>query len=534
MVFEEREPVGTANSSPEIRNSQDDVDNEKTNLKEARPPQFRNTTEECVAVFLLALAPAVTNVSTGALQISLPWVGKDFGITDGSLSWTIDAFTLGCGAFLLFMGGLADRFGRKRSLFLSYLCYAIFSLISGFIPSFEGFCVLRALQGVASAAGPPAGVGILGSTYSPSLRKNKVMATFAGGAPVGYTLGIVAGGVCCQFLSWRSSMFFFAIVYGIAAVGVWFFVPEDVLVDNRSIKEKLATMDYGGIALATIGLVFLVFSLTQANSTSTGWKTPYIIVLLVIGIILLVAFCVYENYVPANPLMPMSIWKYQGFALCMLINSLGWMAFNGITVYYCALYFQKVHDNSPILTTAYLSPFPIAGATVNLIAAFILHKVSGRILLMIGMLGYLACALLWAFMPYDVSYWAMAFPSMICGVLGADLGYNVGNMHTLNTVPPNLQSSAGGVFNTNLQISITIGLAASSAIVSSKVPNQDTVSSKELLDGYHAGLYLAVGLAGLALLISPFMRVGTQGGDEKKKGKTSEVSSETVIPEEKV
>lgn len=502
---------------------------EKEALKEARPTVFKSTFQECIAIFLLALGPAVSNVSTGALQISLPHVAEDFGIVDGSLSWTIDAFTLGCGAFLLFMGGLADRFGRKKMLCLSFFLYAIFSLISGFLPTFEGFCALRALQGVAAAAGPPSGVGILGATYAPSIRKNRAMATFAGGAPVGYTLGIVAGGICCQFLSWRSSMFFFAIVFGLASVGVWFFVPNDVYVDDRSVKEKLAGMDYGGIALATIGLVFLVFSLTQANSTPSGWNTPYIIALLVVGIVFLVAFCIYETYVPENPLMPMSIWKYEGFGLCMLINSLGWMAFNGICVYYCALYFQKVHDNSPIMTTAYLSPFPIAGATVNVIAAFVLHLISGRVLLIIGMLGYLGCALLWAFIPLNITYWAMAFPSMILGVLGADLGYNVGNMHTLNTVPPNLQSSAGGIFNTNMQISITIGLAASSAIVSSKVPNQDAASPQELLDGYHAGLYLAVGLSGLAVLISPFMRVGRQG--HTKKGDKSETSTQTAVSE---
>ncbi|ANB12575.1 hypothetical protein AWJ20_832 [Sugiyamaella lignohabitans] len=309
-------------------------------------------------------------------------------------------------------------------------------------------------------------------------------------------------------------------MYGIGAIGVWKLVPypmdpEENGAPPRSLREKLSGFDYGGIILATGGLTIFTFAITQANSLTNGWRSPTIISLLVLGVAFITAFCFYETYIPKNPLMPMSIWKYPGVALCMLISSCGWMAFNGITTYYCPLYFLKVVRVSPILATAYLTPYSIFGISVNIFAAFTLHRIPGRYLLIAGNLGYLGTSLIWALIPLGSNYWALPFPSMFLGVIGSDLAYNVGNIHILRSVSSKLQSSAAGMFNTNLQLSITVGLAASSAVVSTIVQNQDSASPELLLKGYHAGAWLAVGMSAVGLLMTPFLRIGLQGIDEK-------------------
>lgn len=507
--------------------SEDDEDDEPENNHEhdhdeicnKRPAIFKSTFVEVTCILILTLAPAIGTISVGAVQIGLEDMGVAFDINleteSGTLSWSIAAFSLTTGSFLLFFGGLADIFGRRIIVLISYIWYAVFCLISGFMHNFVAFCIMRALQGIAGAAAVPAAVGILGVAYKPGTRKNRAMAMFASGAPVGFIIGIIAGGISTQFLSFRAVLYFFAIIYSLAGVVAFFVIPKtdhDHL-DWAKAKEGLKTLDYGGTFLTVAGFTLFVFALTQSESAPQGWSTPYIIALLVVGVLLIVAFVVYEAYVPQRPLMPMALWTTsRQFPICMLIMSASWMNFTGTLAYYGTLYFQLIRKASPILTTAYWVPQAIAGILVNVIVAFTLHRIPGHFLMFIATLGFTGAALLWAFIPIDIIYWAMPFPAMILSVVGADISYNVANMLTLTSVPKSMQSSAAGVFNTCLQLSTAIGLAASSVVVSSIASRKpQPLSLPDKLASYHGGFYFAVGVAGFSLICSLFLRVGTHG-----------------------
>lgn len=482
-----------------------------------RPSCFKSTAHEVIVVLLCSMGPALGNSNVGLSQLSLTYIGDSFGVTGGPLTWAVGAFTLANGAFVLFMGGIADAFGRKNALVLSYFFYALFSLASGFVHNFVGFCILRALQGVAGAASVPASVGVISLVYPPGTRRNKAMATFSGGAPVGYALGLIGAGISCEYLSWRSILYFMAIVYLLTAILSYLFIPADDSRSWESIKDSLRSMDYCGIFIIISGLTLVTFALTQSDAAPEKWRTPYIIGLLIAGILIIAIFLVYETYVPKRPLLPMFIWKSPSFGLCMAIVTSGWMSAIGIVVFYMALFFQNIWKKSPIEVTVHFLPLAIFGLSVNVLAAYVLHRVSGRLLMIIGMFSYTLAAVLWAVMKPEYSYWAIPFPAMLLNCMGADLAYNVGTMHTLNSVSKQLQSTAGGLFNTLLQLSITIGLAAASAIVSS-ITDTSTASPHELLKAYRGAFWLAAGIAGAGLFGSFFLSIGRQGAKKNKEG----------------
>lgn len=517
---------------------------EKRDDGRQRPEQFKSTLTEVICVATLALGPSLGTVNLGAIQIALPKISEDFGVVGGPLSWAVAAFTLSNGSFLLIMGGICDAFSRKWVLVSSFLSYSILCLISGFIHDYISFCIVRGLQGVFGSAAVAAAVGLMGSIYSPGIRKNRAMATLGGGAPIGFVFGIISGGICCEILSWRAVMFFQAILFCGATAAAVFFVPKDYAMDKRQIIETLKGMDYGGICLVLAGLVPFTFSMTQAEVTTQGWSTPYIIALLVIGFTFCIIFCIYEAYIPKNPILPMSIWKYRGFGICMATVSLGWMSFAGITSYYLTLYFQVIENASSILTTVYFLPYAIGGLSVNIFAAFTLHRISGRILLIIAMTGYTASALMYVFIPVHCVYWEFPFPAMLFAVVGADLSYNVGTLHTLSSVSRKLQSTAGSLFNTNMQLSTTIALSISTAIVATIVPDQNNADPEELLHGFRGAYYFAVALSGLGLFLSFFVKVGRQGNqkrtnchDEENQNRcqnnSSEDTNQTVVINDK-
>lgn len=484
-----------------------------------RPAIFNSTFAEIMCIFLLALSPVLEALTTGALVVALDKIGESYNIKGGQLSWTLSAFSLGTGSSLLIMAGVADSFGRKKVLILGYTLFAATSLISGFMKSDIAFDVLRGIQGLATGAAIPASVGILGQIYrKPSKRKNRAMAGFAAGAPLGFVVGLVVGGICGQFIGWQGILFFFSIMYFIAAILCWFYIPNDAPMTRDEAWERAKGLDYGGAMLCLSGFTLFVFAMTHADSTEKGWNTPYIIALFVVGFVLIAAFVVYECYVPANPIMPPHIWKCKGFAVCMACVALGMSTFLGTTQFYITMYFQNIKGTDPILTTAYFVPMVVAGISVNVFAAMTLHLISGKILMICAQVGFFGAALLMALIGVDTSFWAIPFPAEILSVIGADLLYNVATLLTINSVEEELQSRAAGIFNTIAMLSSAVALAAASSIASSIVNADETneVPKKELLRSYHAAFWFSVGTSGLGLILSFFLKLGTTGDAEKE------------------
>lgn len=490
---------------------------------QGRPEVFSSTAIEILCIFLMALATMLESISIGALLVALEDVSAAFNVSGGELSWTLSAFSLGTGSSLLIMAGIADAFGRKKVLLGGYGVFAITSLVSGFVKNDIAFDVLRGIQGLATGAAVPAAVGILGSLYrKPSKRKNYAMACFAAGAPLGFVCGLVIGGICAEFIGWRGIMFFLAIIYAIACIGVFFVVPADAPLTIKEVKEKLLVQDYGGAFLCLSGFTLFVFAMTQADAAPEKWNTPYIIALIILGGLFIAAFVVYECYIPQNPIMPPHIWKCVGFPICMACAALGISTFLGTNQFFMTMYFQKVKSTGPILTTAYFVPMAIAGILVNVFAAMTLHIIPGRILMIMAQCGFLGASLLMAFTEPGTIYWALPFPAEILSVLGADLVYNVSTLLTINSVGEELQSRAAGIFNTITMLSAAVSLGASSSIVSTKIADESTATKQEYSDGYHYAFWFSVACSSAGLILSFFLKLGVTGGDDKTLDEESE------------
>ncbi|ODQ78573.1 hypothetical protein BABINDRAFT_162780 [Babjeviella inositovora NRRL Y-12698] len=487
-------------------------------ISEARPEVFTSAIQEYMVVMICTLAVAAASISGGCYQMSLEHTGKYFNINGGLLTWAIGANSLAVGAFLLLSGGVADAFGRKNSLIISIILYSVFNLITGFMQSFISLCIFRAFIGIFVSAATPASAGILGASYSPSKRKNRVMACFAAGAPLGYIAGLIVGGIATEYLSWRACHYFLAIVYIFLAPLIYFYVPQDATLDRKTVIAKLKSLDYFGAFLIISSFTLIVFSLTQVDVTQEKWNTLYIIACLVLGIVILGCFVVYEIYIPEDPLLVVELWKNRNFVIAVVCMGFCWMDFNAVLTYYATLYFQYIKDYSPLHTTAVAMPMGVAGVMVNVFAGLTLHLIPGRLLMMASTLSFLAAAIIWATMGYDRSYWSGPFISYVLSVIGADLAYNVVNMVSLSSVAKHLQSRAAGTFNTFIQLSASIGLGVSSAIVSATYPAFGTpegyANKLGLFKSFKNAYWFGAGCAGAALVLSCFLQVGT-AGDQK-------------------
>ncbi|GME81893.1 unnamed protein product [Ambrosiozyma monospora] len=337
------------------------------------PDVFNSTFHEICCIILVAFAPAAASMSGSAFQVSLRELSDHFHVNGGKLTWSVSSVMLANGSCLLLMGGIADAFGRRNALIIAYFCFALFSLIAGFMNNFILLCVFRALMGMSVACGTPAAAGFLGSTYKDSKRKNMVMSCFGIGPPAGGAAGYFIGGVCTTVLSWRAIHFFFSIVFLLLSIAVLFTLPKDKKVDWKKAKRILEKLDYIGAIISLSAFTLICFALTQVDSTSKTWKTPYIIVTLIIGILLVPLFVIYECKVSSNPLMPMRLFTTRNFNLAMIITSFTWMVFYGCLNYSAILFFEDIKHYSTIIVACCFLTQPIVGTCVNIFAGFTMH-----------------------------------------------------------------------------------------------------------------------------------------------------------------
>ncbi|KAI1781687.1 major facilitator superfamily domain-containing protein [Ganoderma leucocontextum] len=190
----------------------------------------RSRAKDFLLIGTVTLAMILNIANITAVSIALPTIGRDLNITEAKLQWVVSAYSLSSGCLLLFLGRLADLFGRKLAFILGCACMGIFGLGCGFAQNEITLDILRALQGIGPAALVPAALGILAHTFPPSHIRSIAFATFSAGAPVGAAIGLVIGGILTEYTaqSWRSNFWFMTGLSALCCLGGYISIDPDV------------------------------------------------------------------------------------------------------------------------------------------------------------------------------------------------------------------------------------------------------------------------------------------------------------------
>ncbi|KAH9925490.1 efflux transporter [Fomitopsis serialis] len=462
-----------------------------------------------------------TSLNT-AVAIALPTMGNDLNIPQYRLQWVISAYTLSSGCLLLFFGRLADLYGRKKAFLAGITVLGVLSLGCGFAQNEITIDVLRGVQGLGSAAAIPASLGILAHSFPPSKTRSVAFATFAAGAPVGAAIGSAIGGVLTQLTekTWRSTF--------------WFMAAARRLV---------------GAFLVTAGLVLIVFVLSDGTIAPDGWKTGYIIALLIIGV--LPHFL--ERKLDAHslawwtppPLMRVSLWgRARGklaVTLCLaLLEYGGFMSF----CFWIQLYYQDYQGLNPVLTMVRLLPMFVTGIVANIIVALFVGRVPLVVLVTMGMALTGVANLLFALINPAATYWAFGFPAAILSVFGADFVFAAGTLFVAKVCLPHEQSVGGALFQTMTQLGASFGLAITTIVYDSelkKVSAKDGViinvdgtnaPAEAQLSAYKDAFWTACAIAMFGAVLSVLILRGAGiVGHQKGSEHGSTISGDTIRDE---
>lgn len=144
-----------------------------------------------------------------------------------------------------------------------------------------------------------------------------------------------------------------------------------------------------------------------------------------------------------------------------------------------------------------------------------MHKVSNKLLMIVGAVALVICDILYSVQEKHSSYWAFAFPALVLSVIGADFEFTVTNMYVMSTLPSEQQSVAGGLFNTVTRLSATVGLGIQTSIYNS-LGGSAFGSGSQLYRPYQSTFWVSLAGAVVAVFLASFVTIERQGSKNKK------------------
>jgi EmrB/QacA subfamily drug resistance transporter len=452
---------------------------------------MRHSTNPWVILVLICFAQFMVVLDATVVNVALPSIQRDLGMTETNLQWVVNAYTLVFGGFLLLGGRAGDLLGRKRLFLGGIVVFTLASLLDGLSTSSGMLIGSRALQGLGAAFISPAALAIISTTFKEGSDRAKALGVWAAIAIGGSAVGLVLGGALTQAFSWPW-IFFINVPVGVAA-----FVLSVRLVPESKDEAAHRSFDVAGAATVTGGLMALVYAIVQAQQK--GWGSVQTIVTFVVAAALLAGFVLIELRATA-PLVRLSIFRVRSLSAA---NVVMFLVGSGLFAmfFFNSLYIQRVLGYGPLKAGLAFLPFT-AGIMVS--AGFASQygpKIGIRLVSAVGMVVAASGLLLLTRIPVDGSYLSNVLPSLLLTSLGMGAVFVPLTLVATTGLEDEDQGLASGLFNTSQQVGGALGLAILSTIAASRMHGD---APAQLVRGFHwafAGSAAFV-LAGLVALVA--------------------------------
>jgi MFS family permease len=421
------------------------IDTPPTTVRKPSAPAL--AARDRLVLFVLCAAQFMVALDFSVLNVALPVLGADLGMSPSALQWAVTAFALPSGGFLLLFGRTGDLYGRRRLFLAGLALFGAASLLATFAWDPASFLAGRALQGLGAAAIVPTGMSLLTTTFPEGPARDRALGISGTLLSLGFTVGMVAGGVLTDVLGWRSTM-------GLLTVFALIVLPlaPGLLPESRTPQRP--RLDVPGAVTVTGGLLAVIYALSTA--ADHGFARADVLVALTVGVLLLAAFVLVESR-SAAPLVSLPMLRRRTVAWGN-VGGLVTFSMMSTVVFVLTLYLQEVLRLSAFQTGLVFGVQGVLSAVAGTFAPRVIGRFGARRTLVASLTGQgvLVAALL-GLGSGGWSVWlatgAVALASM-CH-LGAIISYG---LTVTSGVPDEEQGLATGLVTSTQQVGITVGI----------------------------------------------------------------------------
>ncbi len=421
--------------------------------------QSRSNPWAILAVLVLGFFMILLDLTIVNIAIPSIITGLNAGLNQ--ILWVINAYIMVYAVLLISAGRIGDIYGQRNLFAAGLAVFTIASAFCGFAQDTNQLIIARVVQGIGGAMLTPQTLAILTGIFPPE-RRGAAFGVWGAVAGLGAVAGPTLGGVIVTNWSWRW-IFYINVPLGIITLILTFLIIPDLRLGRPH------RLDVIGVLLSSLGLFGIVFGLIEGQPHGWGqfWGPVTIPMILVASVVVLVAFVIWERF-PAEPLIPLSLFKDRNFTLmnwASVVISFGMLGlFLPLTIY-----LQSVLGMSAFAAGLTVAPLSLVTMVVAPVTGRLADKYGGKHILVFGFSVFAIGTGLIAWLASVDSHWSTFLIPLI--IAGAGMGSIFAPLSTIamRDVSPRMAGAASGILNTTRQVGSAIGTAVVGAILETRL-----------------------------------------------------------------
>ncbi len=404
-------------------------------------------------LIVMLMGAFVTILNQTLMNVALPSIMRDFGITASQGQWLATGFMLVNGVMIPMTAFLIERFTTRQLYLFAMITFAIGTTIGGFATDYTMLIAGRMVQAIGAGIVMPLLTVVVLNLF-PMERRGRAMGLIGLAMNFAPAIGPTLSGWIVEQYDWRN-LFFIIIPFAILDIVVAIFLLKNVG------KRTFPKLDVLGVIMSTIGFGSLLLGFSNAGDHA--WLTWKVAGFIVLGLVVLGLFVRYQTSSKA-PLLNFRVFKYPTFALTTSISFFVVMGlFGGMLL--LPIFLQTVRGFSPLESGLVLLPGALVTAVLSPVTGVMFDRFGAKYLSLVGLI--IMAGSTFMFTNLDEST-TLTYIIIIQTIRSAGMAMVMMPLQTaaLNSLPLNLAAHGSAMFNTMRQVAGSIGTAALITVMS--------------------------------------------------------------------
>ncbi|WJV44288.1 MFS transporter [Streptomyces flavofungini] len=423
-------------------------------LKETNRGERANAAgpREWLGLFVLTLPTILLALDATVLNLAVPDISADLGPSSAQLLWAVDIYGFMIAGFLVTMGTLGDRIGRRRLLMFGALGFGLASVLAATSTSPEMLIAARALLGITGATLMPSTLALISNMFKDPRQRGVAISVWVTCFSVGIAVGPVLGGLLLEWFWWGS-----VFLLGVPVMVVLLVTAPLLLPEYRD--PAAGRVDAASVVLSLVTVLPGIYGVKRLAEHGVD---AFAVAALLTGAVFGTLFVLRQRRL-ADPLLDLRLFQNRAFSAALLVLLLGLGVMGGLYLF-ITQYLQLVEGLSPLEAGLWLLPAALALIVASSLTPALARRIRpGYVVggaLLVSVAGYALIAQVDSHggLPLLVTGFVLVYtgisPMM---VLGTDL--------VVGSAPPEKAGSAAAMSETGMEFGIALGIAGLGSVV---------------------------------------------------------------------
>lgn len=408
------------------------------------------------------------------VNLALPKIINDFGITISSAGWIATAYILANAVFVPIWGKLGDTIGRKKVYIIGFSIFILGSVLAGFAWNLSSMIFFRIIQAIAGSADYPTAMAIIAVTFKEGKERAQALGIWSSSFAAATVFGPLLGGPLIDNFGWRSV---FLVNLPIGILGIY--MALKFINESRS-EIKTRFFDWWGAL--SLGGMLSALVLVLDKGADWGWSSTESLVCYFSVVILLGLFIKIEQKVP-EPIVDLKFFKIPAFVNALLNNFVVFMGMMG-GVFLIPVFAQTFLGYNAAESGYLFMPMAVAMMLASPLGGYLTGKVQSRYVIFVSTLVAAIGIFLFSYLDPKSTALDIIIP---LSIMAFGLGFGMAQRTNIiaSVVPQSEIGVASSILALVRNISGAVGIAIFATILNNRIStNMLTINSFSKLNSH--------------------------------------------------